>query len=210
VKFDNETTKPALERSEGTPRTPRTRQDFYCFRRNLGDRFHYQVADAQQIPFEDNTFDAAIANYMLYHVPDRPRALQEIHRVLKPGGRFYAATLGRDHLKEIGELVHSFDPNLPALGGQTVEPFTLENGQEQIEQFFYDMNLYLFEDSLEITEPEPLVSYILSGLTTTESSGWPLSALRTQVQKALDAHNPFHVTKVSGIFEATKVKGEAK
>ncbi len=172
--------------------------------RNLSDRFHFQVADAQQIPFEDDTFDAVIANYMLYHIPDRPRALGEIRRVLKPGGRFYAATLGRDHMKEIGELVHAFDSNLPALGGQTVEPFTLENGQKQIEAYFSDMNLYLFEDTLEITEPEPLVSYILSGLSETDLSGWPLSALRTHVQIALDEHNPFHVTKVSGIFEATK------
>ena len=177
-------------------------------KRNLGDRFHFQVVDAQKIPFEDETFDCVIANYMLYHVPDRPRALGEIRRVLKPGGRFYAATLGRDHLKEIGELLHSFDPNLPALGGQTVEPFTLENGQEQIRQFFSSVNLYLFEDALEITEPEPLVSYIISGLTTSDMSGWPLSALRTHVQKALEAHNPFHVTKVSGIFEAIKAKGD--
>lgn len=174
--------------------------------RNLGDRFHFQVVDAQQIPFEDNTFDSIIANYMLYHVPDRLRALQEIRRVLKSSGRFYAATLGRDHMKEIGELVHAFDPNLPALGGQTVEPFTLENGQEQIEQFFSNVNLYLFEDALEITEPEPLVSYILSGLTTSELNDGRLDALRTHVQKALDAHNPFHVTKVSGVFETAKDK----
>jgi len=172
--------------------------------RNLGDRFHYQVADAQQIPFEDYTFDTVIANYMLYHVPDRPRALGEICRVLKPGGRFYAATLGRDHMKEIGELVRNFDPNLPALGGQTVEPFTLENGQEQIEQFFSNVNLYLFEDALEITEPEPLVSYILSGLTTSELNDERLNEFRNHIQKVLNAQNPFYVTKVSGIFEAAK------
>ena len=172
--------------------------------RNLGDRFHFQVVDAQQIPFEDETFDCVIANYMLYHVPDRPRALSEIRRVLKPSGRFYAATLGRNHLKEIGELVHDFDPNLPALGGQTVEPFTLENGQEQIKAFFSNVSLFLFQDSLEITESEPLVSYILSGLPQGKLSGTSLSALRNHAQKALTAHNPFHVTKVSGLFEAMK------
>ena len=173
-------------------------------KRNLGDRFHYQVADAQQIPFEEGTFDAVIANYMLYHVPDRPRALQEIRRVLKPGGCFYAATLGKDHHKELGDLIRDFDPNLPALGGQTAEPFTLENGREQIEQFFSDVKLELYDDALEVTEAEPLVSYILSGLPTSELSRSRLSALRTYVQKMLDAQNPFHVTKVSGIFMATK------
>jgi ubiquinone/menaquinone biosynthesis C-methylase UbiE len=174
--------------------------------RNLGDRFHYQVADAQQLPFEENTFDCVIANYMLYHVPDRPRAFSEIRRVLRPEGRFYAATLGRDHLKEIGELIRDFDPNLPALGGQTAEAFTLENGREQIEQFFPNVKVYEFDDALEVTEPEPLVSYILSGLPGGKLSGWPLSALRSHVKKALDEHNPFHVTKVSGIFEAVNHK----
>src|SRR5947209_5349571 len=39
-------------------------------------------ADVQSLPFPDRSFDAVIANFMLYHVPDRSRALAEIHRVL--------------------------------------------------------------------------------------------------------------------------------
>ena len=34
-----------------------------------------RTADAQELPFDDESFDVVVANHMLYHVPDRPRAL---------------------------------------------------------------------------------------------------------------------------------------
>lgn len=45
-------------------------------------------ADAQDLPFDDREFDAVVCSFGLMHVPDQPRALAQIRRVLKPGGRF--------------------------------------------------------------------------------------------------------------------------
>ena len=67
-------------------------------------------ADVQELPFDSDTFDAVIANHMLYHVPDIDRGLQEIRRVLKPEGMLFAATNGMGHLQEIYDLVNAFDP----------------------------------------------------------------------------------------------------
>jgi len=47
----------------------------------------YVQSNAQAIPFPAYYFDAVIANHMLYHVPDLPRALADVQRVLKPYGR---------------------------------------------------------------------------------------------------------------------------
>lgn len=44
-------------------------------------------ADARQLPFGDESFDAAMMISMLHHVEDRPAALAEARRVLRPGGR---------------------------------------------------------------------------------------------------------------------------
>jgi SAM-dependent methyltransferase len=44
--------------------------------------------DAQELPFEDGIFDAVVCNFGMMHIPDQPRALAEIARVLKPGGVF--------------------------------------------------------------------------------------------------------------------------
>jgi ubiquinone/menaquinone biosynthesis C-methylase UbiE len=49
--------------------------------RDVDQKIKYRVIDAQVIPVESNNFDAAIANFMLYHVPDRQRGMSEIHRV---------------------------------------------------------------------------------------------------------------------------------
>ena len=46
-----------------------------------------QLGDAQNLPYEDDTFDAVVCGFGLLHVPEPDRALVEIHRVLRPGGR---------------------------------------------------------------------------------------------------------------------------
>jgi len=64
-----------------------------------------QLGDVQQLPFEDASFDVSVANWMLYHVADLDRALSELARVLRPGGRLVAATNSLDHLGELWSLV---------------------------------------------------------------------------------------------------------
>jgi ubiquinone/menaquinone biosynthesis C-methylase UbiE len=45
-------------------------------------------APAEDLPFEDRTFDSVVSTLVLCGVDDQPRALREIHRVLRPGGYF--------------------------------------------------------------------------------------------------------------------------
>jgi SAM-dependent methyltransferase len=64
-----------------------------------------QVADVEGLPFPDSQFDAVLANRMLYHVPDLGRGLQEIVRVLRPGGCLVAVTYSERHLEELARLL---------------------------------------------------------------------------------------------------------
>ena len=43
-------------------------------------------ADICNLPFEDNTYDLILCNHVLEHIPDDTKAMQELYRVLKPGG----------------------------------------------------------------------------------------------------------------------------
>lgn len=46
------------------------------------------TGDIEALPFEDGTFDGVISNCVINHARDKSRVFREIHRVLKPGGRF--------------------------------------------------------------------------------------------------------------------------
>ena len=56
------------------------------------DRFETRVAFADQLPFDDNTFDAGMSSFVMQLVPNRAAALREARRVLRPGAPFGYAT----------------------------------------------------------------------------------------------------------------------
>lgn len=43
-------------------------------------------ADICDLPFEDNSYDVILCNHVLEHIPDDTKAMQELYRVMKPGG----------------------------------------------------------------------------------------------------------------------------
>lgn len=128
--------------------------------------FSLLEADAQSIPCAERTFDAVVANHMLYHVPDRAKALSEIQRVLRPGGYLYAATNGEAHMRALTDLVEHFDASLEYRHRFTV-PFLLESGREELARWFSDVACRRYDDALLVTEVESLVDYVLSGLEGT-------------------------------------------
>lgn len=56
------------------------------------ERFTSRVAFAADLPFPDGSFDAAMSSFVMQLVPSRPKAIREIRRVLRPGGRFAHVT----------------------------------------------------------------------------------------------------------------------
>jgi ubiquinone/menaquinone biosynthesis C-methylase UbiE len=57
----------------------------------LGFDVEGRVADAESIPYDDETFDLVVGHAVLHHIPDVELAMREVVRVLKPGGRFVFA-----------------------------------------------------------------------------------------------------------------------
>jgi len=174
-------------------------------RHNLGrfqQCFRLAVTDALALPFPSTAFDAVIANHMLYHVPDRPQALHEIRRVLRPRGRLYATTVGLGHLRELRELILCVAPKVNPDSLAEVNPFTLESGGEQLDPYFAHVTMKRYEDNLRVTAAEPLVAYILSAPTWAEAIGDRADQLEQAVRTRLAADGVIHVTKDSGLFIA--------
>ncbi|HUS82885.1 MAG TPA: class I SAM-dependent methyltransferase, partial [Dehalococcoidia bacterium] len=61
---------------------------------NIADRVR---GDVQQLPLADASFDAVLASHVMEHLPEPEKALAEVARVLKPGGRCLLLTPNRFH-----------------------------------------------------------------------------------------------------------------
>ncbi len=162
----------------------------------------FAQCDAQAIPFRDHSFDAVIANHMLYHVPDVPRALAEFNRVLRPHGKLYAATNGQAHLRElhalIGELAGIEQPFLE-------NQFNLENGATFLAQQFSKVHRRDYADTLVVTAVEPLVAYALSGVSSSQvQHAHGAERLRERVTERIARDGALRITKSTGLFVAEK------
>ena len=167
-----------------------------------GRPFRFEEIDAQSIPYGDETFDAVIANHILYHVPDRPKAVAEIRRVLKPGGRLIATTVGQNHLKEMTEWYARVKAD--GRWEPVTNPFTLENGLEQLKPFFSDVKVSRYDDHLQVTEIEPIIAYIRSGIRAQDLVEAELARLQDDLERELQEKNRIFISKDSGSFEAIK------
>ena len=68
-------------------------------------RVSWQQADAQDLPFEDRTFDAVACQFGVMFFPDKVQGYKEARRVLKPGGRFYFNVWDRISDNEFADVV---------------------------------------------------------------------------------------------------------
>lgn len=73
-----------------------------------------RIADAENLPFEDTYFDIVYSFGVLHHIPDTQKAINEIYRVLKPGGEAYIMLYNKISLNYFAHLIThtSFDAGL--------------------------------------------------------------------------------------------------
>jgi SAM-dependent methyltransferase len=143
-----------------------------------------RVGDVQELPFADAAFDAAIAAWMLYHVPDVDRAVAELARVLEPGGRLVAVTNSQRHLRELRDLISYSSAQLESA-------FSSENGEEILLRRFARVERRDVEGTAIVRDRATLVAYRDS-----------LSVETSQVPD--DVTLPFVVHAISSIFVATR------
>lgn len=128
----------------------------------VSERFTFATFDCASVPYEDASFDLVIANHLLFYCEDIDAVCREVKRVLKPGGRFLCSTYGSRHMKEITHLVQAFDSRIVLAAEDLYEIFGLENGGEMLGKVFDEVSMVRYEDEIRISEPEPLLEYILS------------------------------------------------
>ena len=112
-----------------------------------------RVGDVQSLPFRDESFDCAVAAWMLFHVADVHAGLAELARVLRPGGRLVATTNSTDHRKELREIAGS---------AAWKQVFTRENGADIIGRHFGDIERRDADGWVTVDDDEVVRGFVAS------------------------------------------------
>lgn len=118
-----------------------------------------QECDVQSLPFAEDSFDLAVANHMLYHVPDPDLALSELSRVLRPDGVLVAATNGYGHMREMNETIAEV---FGSASEGLYKIFGIDTGEARLREQFTTIAWHAYDNDLLVTDPAHAADYGLS------------------------------------------------
>lgn len=70
----------------------------------------HDVLDGQNLPFDDASFDTVVCTWTLCSIPDAGKALNELHRILRPGGKFHFVEHGLADDEKVRKWQHRLTP----------------------------------------------------------------------------------------------------
>ncbi|MGB2695840.1 MAG: class I SAM-dependent methyltransferase [Dehalococcoidia bacterium] len=127
----------------------------------FSERVSILMGDMEQLPFCNESLDVIVTCWTLYFMNDIDRALQEIKRCLRKGGRLIAATNAHDHEAECGELVS--EAIRVALGRNEPEHdiawrFDFEAGEQYVRHHFPTVELRRWRGEMVIKDREDIAA----------------------------------------------------
>lgn len=144
------------------------------------------VADAVTLPFPDQCFDVVTAMHMLYHMPDPGQTLDEIHRVLVPGGRCIVTTNNPRDLPQIAALSHQAFGS--AIDDVVQTRFGTPVARDLMDQRFDDLMQQTCEDVYGVDDPAPVVEMLMSMPPGDTSDAGGRARLEAAVADMMTAH----------------------
>lgn len=165
------------------------------------------VCDAQAVPFDDDAFDVTFAMHMLYHVPDRALALDELRRVLRPDGVALVVSNFESHLRELDDLLvasASATVGVDRLADRSSSRFNMDDGAAELEAAFGSVRAHPFLSELVLTDIEPVVSYARSMGAWVADTEHELDAVIPELERRVAAtiatEGAFRVRTAAGCF----------
>lgn len=175
----------------------------------LAGRAVWQEANAVDLPFDADSFDGVIANHMLYHVPDLGATLSGIRRVLKPGGTFFAATNGVNHMYELDQLLlryalaDGYEPGVVERPlNMRMTRFRLQTGEQPLREHFESVTRHTYDSRLDVTDADDLMAYIRSMSPRPERNvpDHLLERLYDEIRTTIRENGTFTIQKDTGMF----------
>jgi SAM-dependent methyltransferase len=189
--------------------------------KNHPSHHEVMIADAQALPFEDDSFDVVMANHMLFHVYDIETAINEFRRVLKPGGVLMATTNSANSMPEFQVLLRRAITLLVPPNTPNVRPpappdhlFTLESGTRLLSRHFFAVVRCDLPSTFVFPTVDPVMDYLESTRSLREPQlppgvAWKdvMVIVRDQVNHLLSHLGELVVNKVGGVLIATDSGG---
>lgn len=167
--------------------------------------FSYEVMDCNHMELQEQSFDVAVANFLLFYLRDVSQAVSEIYRVTRSGGTFFCTTYGEHHMKEVEELVKEYNPKISLSAVRLYENFGLENGREILEKQFDHVSMVEYPDGLKVTDSKLLIDYIMSCHGNQKEFLVPeYDDFKAFLEKKLAKKGHISITKQAGLFIAKK------
>jgi ubiquinone/menaquinone biosynthesis C-methylase UbiE len=157
---------------------------------SLGLDIDGRVADAEGIPYDDNTFDLVVGHAVLHHIPDVELSLREVIRVLKPGGRFVFAgeptTVGNTYARALANLTWNVTVRvvkLPGLGRWRRPQAEIdENSRAAALEWVVDLHTFEPKDLEQMATNAGAVQVgTVSEEFTAAMLGWPVRTFESTV-----------------------------
>lgn len=159
--------------------------------------------DATALPFASASVDVALAMHMLYHVPDRARALLELRRVVRRGGVLLVVLNGSQHSAELRALVRRWFAETGAGAVPPRQSLDVDAGVRLLSRYFSVGRHEAPAALLVVTEPRPVVDYVrsMSFIRPRTQAGDEESLLAfvaEAVSSSIAAEGSFRITTASG------------
>ncbi|MEU8970321.1 class I SAM-dependent methyltransferase [Streptomyces monashensis] len=167
------------------------------------------VADATRLPLATGSIDAALALHMLYHVPDIPRAVGELSRVLVRDGLVIASTNSDRDKAELDDLWQRAAGDVLGTGRGPARislsaRFSLEKAPAFLGEEFGHVETVELPGTVTVRDAEPVVAHMASYHAWADQHDVPFEATieraRTILVDHLARHGSFEVTCLSGIL----------
>ena len=120
----------------------------------------FEVADIENLQYEDNTFDLVMAHHVIYHASDKDKAISELKRVTKPGGTISITSNSEKHMLNVYTISNSIDNNYSMV--RNIDGFTEEDADKILPSHFQTYQKEIYEDLLKVTDSDFMLEYIKS------------------------------------------------